>query len=172
MSGQIQLYEGKVTKTERTRDDRWVLIHVKGQQKPVAFNTASFVSDAPHIGDKISVEASEGNIWFFGQHRTLVVTQDEVVFPIQTLANYTPSRNDMVCNLILTWLQTHPQISSDDIIEDAMRKVRKGTDGRFIGHGFRILSKEKKIHKVGYRKSIRVEVNHGRDQAVWELTLK
>jgi hypothetical protein len=93
----LALYQGRVTKTEKTKDGRWILIHVKGNHKPIGFQTSSFVGDWPHIGDKISVQATEGTFWYFGQHRTLVTVTEEAYFPTDELPNYIPDRNEMVC---------------------------------------------------------------------------
>jgi hypothetical protein len=167
----LALYQGRVTRTEKTHNGHWILIHVKGNPKPLAFQTSSFVGDLPHIGDKISVQASEGTFWFFGEHRTLVTVKEDAYFPVEGLSNYVPGRNEVVCGLIMSWLKTNLQVSSDDIYDEAVKRAGNA-DPRFIGHGFRILSKEKKIHKVGMKNSIRTKKNHARPVAVWELTIR
>lgn len=165
------LYEGHVSKVEKVHTKKgtdYTLIHVRELSKPIAFNK---IDSLPEKGDKISVQYSDWNgPWVFAVHRSLVIDRNKT-FLIEELPNSDANRNEFVIGLILKWLKTNSQVTSDDIFEDAMRQY-SSADPRFLGHAFRILAKSKKIHKVGMKKSARIWANHARDISVWELTKK
>ena len=165
----MRVYQGTILRVEVTRD--WLLFFTQGNSKPVAFSRKGFFGAVPKAGEKISVEASEGRSWWFARHRDAAVITDEGHFDISSLPNSGQhDRNAVVINMILNHLAHYPQVCSDDIIEDAKR-LFPDADPRGIGHPFRMLSERRIIHKIGWKKSTRSEINHSRDIAVWEKSL-
>ncbi len=175
----FSLYTGRVTRVETTRNGKWHIIHVKDKSKPLAVDVKGFEGELPKVGDKINVQASEGKVWFFSQHRSMVIVQEEPYYSIEDLPNANATRTEKVIALIRREFQRKDQITSDDIFDAAMSAVgnymedgRWNIDPRFIGHAFHALSQIKEIHKVATRKSERIKFNHARDLSVWELTKK
>lgn len=162
------LYAGKVERIEKSWGGKWTLVHVQGRDKPLAYKPENTLPDFPQVGDEISVEAREGDYWFFCEHRS-IVRQNPI--PYFDLDEYPSSaRTALVVRLIGKYLQNHNQVCGDDIYEEALSQVPAKTDPRFIGHGFRWLYHKGIIHKVGTKKSVRVSKSHGSDMFVWERT--
>jgi hypothetical protein len=164
----LTLYAGKVERIDKTTSAKWTLVYVPGQPKPLAY-VADKTLGYPKVGDAISVEAREGNYWFFCEHRSIVI--QKAPQPFFDLDEYPSSaRTALVVRLILKHLQSNPQVCGDDIYEEALAEVPSKTDPRFLGHGFRWLNHKGIIHKVGTKKSVRVAKSHGSDMFVWERT--
>jgi len=161
---QLLLYEGTVSGVQVSQ--KWITLYTKEHRKPVAY--PKYEGTFPKVGEKISVEASEGDYWWFARHRDAAIKTPEGSYDLNGLANFDGDRNAVVEALILKQLSKSPTVCSDDIIDQACARF-PGVDPRFIGHGFRMLAKRKRIHKVGMKKSNGTK-NHARDIAIWELT--
>lgn len=174
----FSLYSGRVKSVEKVKDGKWIVVSTE-KAKPVALLSQGFTGELPKVGNKISIEAREGILWWFGEHRSMVITKIEPRFPLEGLPNNNRERNRIVVDLILDWLDTHPQVTASDVYDEAMLRTGNQTDlsgrwkvdPRFLGHAFRLLAKHKMIHQIGYKRSVN-HTNHGRPQATWELTKK
>jgi hypothetical protein len=158
------VYEGTVRRAWVSRSG-WLVIETE-KPKPVAFR--KWVGKLPPVGARVSVEASEGDFWYFAKHRDAADITTQGMFDLSGLANADGNRAEIVAQMVLNRLAKEPQVVGDDVIEEAQKRF-PGVDGRFIGHGFRLLASQGKIHRVGYRRSSRKKI-HASDQAVWELT--
>ena len=167
---QLTLYEGHVSHVGYSGTGRWLIVQTKENRMPVAFEQTGFTGQVPRVGDKISVEASPWkDIWWIGEHRSMVVTPRESFYPVMGLANNEPGRTGFVADLIMRHLSVFKQVSADDIYDEAVAAF-PDADQRFLGQGFLYLSKRKLIHRVGLRNSVRAEANHARPVAIWEAT--
>jgi hypothetical protein len=165
----LRLRTGVINHKDYSKNGRWVLFTTRDSPKTLAFDLKG-LTEIPDIGDKVSVETTPWEDWDIGVHRSLVIVKAEPFFPVEGLSNNEPTRTGAVINMILDWLATHPQVTSDDIYDEAMRLYPR-SDPRFIGHGFRTLAHRGIIHQVGMKKSANLR-NHTRPQSVWEATKK
>ncbi len=127
---------------------------------------SGFVGEMPKLGDRISVQVSEGYAWMFCRHRTLAVTTSEKYWAGRAEGE---SYMDAVSRPILTWLQNHLTVNSDDVFEQILNAA-EGRDHRIVGCAFNYLIRKKKIHAITPHHSSRPRRHRGMCWT-YELTL-
>ena len=174
MSQTFKLYEGVCESAEKHADRNgkpWLLVRTYGNPKPVAWPWGSYKGLMFIRGAKVSVEAEEGDAWFFAHHRDAVIDAEKSEFDVMGLSNNEPGRTQFVADLILRRLRFADEVCSDDVYKDAIRAF-PDADRRFIGQGFRLISEQGIIHRKGYKNSERRDVDHSRPVSVWHLAKK
>jgi hypothetical protein len=168
-----QVFEGKVVEVLRRESlyqkggRSWILVWVKGKSNPLALDANGFTGTVPRIGDRISVQATEGQYWFFGEHRSLVIKK----WP-EPRADFPSAPETLIQELgrlVLDELDLTEQVSSDDVHDEIMARVGDSYSPKIVGMVFGSLARKRKIHKVGRIKTRRPEA-HAREITVWELT--
>ena len=167
----MALFEGQVKEiTSHTAGSGrpYVLVHVNGLDAPLAI-TKGYKGQLPAVGDRVSVEAERGSVYYFPGHRSLAITRQ----PVQYWNKKEKSRFiEEVKRVILDHLSNNPIICADDVF-DPIRNIcdRYKRDYRNSGAGFNALAKQGIIHLVGYTRTQR-KGTHAATLAVWEMTWK
>jgi hypothetical protein len=168
MSGQIQLFEGTVNEVTELPNNRWLIVKVRGKEKPLGINLQGFTGPRPVRGNRISVQVKEGDRWFFAEHRSLVIKQgpephaDYITVPKTIL--------EELESFVLERFRELEQVSSDDVHDEIIERAGSYSP-KIVGMVFGSLAKKRRIHKVGRIKTKRPQA-HAREISVWERTLQ
>ncbi len=160
-----QAYEGTVVNTWFKAP--WTMIKVAQKDKPLGLR--DYTGPVPQPRQHISIEAKEGNWIFFGEHRSLVITDGKAPYP-----RFRDMPRDLMGELefiVINRCRELEQVSSDDVHDDIIAVVQDTYSPKIVGMVFVSLAKKRIIHKVGRMKTKRPEGN-AREIAVWELTKK
>jgi hypothetical protein len=163
------IYEGTVNSVEVGQN--WTIIKTRENQKPLGLR--SFQGELPRPNQYISVQANEGRLWWFGEHRTLVIR--DTPRPTFIVIEHYPQlklqgKSGRAAEIILAkfHLEGKTQVTGDDIVGE-IAAAFPDNNPRIAGIGFQVLSKQRIIHVVGWARS---QYGHHRQNPVWELTRK
>ena len=164
------VFTGIVAKIENvtTSKGKWLLVQAIGQEKPLAFSLTAVAAkdfEIPRVGHKISVEAEQGRDWWFAVHRQAAVikTKEPVFNPLPLSV----AEQKKITAPILEWLQTHPNVTSDDVHEAILAQAPYRSKN-IIGRAFSVLANTHRIKQVGFKRTRR-QLGKARTIAVWEF---
>jgi hypothetical protein len=165
-------FQGKVKNIEyhtTVRGDQYVLVYVRGMMKPLAVAT-SRTQEIPNEGDHVSVEANEGNEWFFPNHRATVIIKPSDWATWKKPSTIDQPRREQAEAIVMEYLNKNGSVCADDV-SLPIQNLFPERNARIVGAIFLGLSKRGVIHKFGYRPTER-KAHHGSDLAVWHKVLK
>ena len=190
---QTSFFEGLVERKpeyyETEGGKRFLLIHVKGFNKPLAISADQKIRYMPSEGDHISaMDVTEGRDWWFCGHRAVMVLPNKIVWkPSQKM---TADERQRAYAIVLVFARGHPggpeeqgtkcsmcgeligrdvgRVSPNDV-RDSLGEIFEGRDPHINGAVFSGLKKSNYIHPFS-REPTTDESGHASTVDVYHLT--
>jgi len=178
LDGQIvRAIEGKVKGTafaETLKHDKYILVYISGEEKPLALPQDRF--HPPIYGNFISArDVTEGEVWFFIGHNSIVEIQKADREVWQTPEKYVDDEKaeEAAEQVIIEFLKTHNNkggCSANDV-RTAICDIFPNRDRHIVGYPFKRLKKKGIIHQFGNSISDDKR-HHGSPVQAWHFTPK
>lgn len=169
------LFEGKVKRIEyytTARDDKYLLVFIRGVEKPLAIPEKMKLERAPTHGDQISaLDVTEGNEFYFIGHRSVVTVKPADFEVWKNPTKMDENRYQQAETYILSYAEEHNGEFSAADVRDFIWSLFPERDHHIVGGIILKLAAKGKIHEFGYVPP-EDPTHHGSKIPKWHLTTK